>query len=180
MMTTNGVEPVVSRWLDRLSKRRGVSRTTITTYRSVMRNLTRWNGGMPVLYLAAEDLGRWVDHLAVDGLDAGTRRTYIGVAAQFYAWAISEDLVTVDPAAGLDRPRGRRRLPRPMPENDLEAALQLTVDAEIRAMIALGAFAALRAQPTRLSQPPAGPSTSPLEADRDHIIPRCTPRAYSR
>lgn len=61
----------------------------------------------------------------------------------FYRWALETELVELDPAARLVRPRRPRRLPRPMPDDDLAHALRMAPE-PIRTWLHLAAYGGLR------------------------------------
>lgn len=61
----------------------------------------------------------------------------------FYRWALDHELITTDPSARLRRPRRPRRLPRPMADNDLAAALSKAPE-PIRSWLYLAAYGGLR------------------------------------
>jgi integrase/recombinase XerC len=150
-MITDGIEPIAHVWLDRLRNHRGLTLTTIRAYAAALRSLTTWSASKDggnretIVYLDKDDIGRWMDHLTRAGRDNQTRRTYIGTVSQFYLFCIRQGLITTDPTCDIDRPRGRRRLPRPIPDTELSKVFQLTTDVHMRAMLSLGAFAGLRA-----------------------------------
>jgi integrase len=62
----------------------------------------------------------------------------------FYAWAIDEELLEVDPTARI-RPKLTKTLPRPMPDKDVRRALA-GADPMTRCWILLGAYEGLRCQ----------------------------------
>ncbi|MDR3033901.1 MAG: tyrosine-type recombinase/integrase [Kitasatospora sp.] len=70
---------------------------------------------------------------------------YAKHARNFYAWALTEGLVEVNPAAGLPLPRLGRRLPRPAAEADLMTALA-AAPPRIRPWLVLAGWAGLRAR----------------------------------
>lgn len=98
--------------------------------------------GCPLLEASADDLMAWREGLH---LSPGSIATYVGHAREFYAWAVAEELIPKSPAAGLPVPRVPRRLPRPIAEEDLMAAV-LAAPQPIRLMLVLAAWCGLRAQ----------------------------------
>jgi integrase len=74
---------------------------------------------------------------------------YVSHAAQFYGWAVAQGLAGSNPAALLAVPRRPRRLPRPIPTDDLMAALE-GAPRRIRPWMVLGAWAGLRAKEVAL------------------------------
>src|SRR5260370_33129131 len=108
-------------------------RTIYDRERAVIR-LARWlPTGCQVLDATAADLANWRAGLAVsDRAVVG----YCGHVREFYAWAITQGLIAVNPAEGLPLPSLPRRIPRPVSEEDLHAA---PAAADARARPRLGA-----------------------------------------
>lgn len=73
---------------------------------------------------------------------ARTRHAYRSDLRTFYTWAIKRDLLTTDPAAGLDSIKVPKALPRPL--GDEARTLLFHGDRVTRQMVALGLFAGLR------------------------------------
>jgi integrase/recombinase XerC len=69
---------------------------------------------------------------------------YVSHARCYYSWAVTQGLCPSNPAAAVPVPRKPRRLPRPITEADLMAALA-SAPARIRVWIILAAWAGLRA-----------------------------------
>lgn len=72
------------------------------------------------------------------------RATEISHLKSFYKWCIDEELIEVNPAFRLQRPRVPRMFPRPMMEYDKQRALQLA-QGPVRTCLYLAAYAGLRA-----------------------------------
>jgi integrase/recombinase XerC len=133
---------VLRRHLDWL-RARGLSPNTITTRRRGVWRLAVALGGVPVLEATPADLERWRDGL--DRLTPAVIGQYVSHAQQFYRWAAGAGYITADPSAGLPFPRPPRRLPRPISERDLMAALD-EAPTRIRPWLTLAAWCGLRAQ----------------------------------
>src|SRR5581483_10360804 len=63
----------------------------------------------------------------------------------FYRWAVLEGRLVADPSLRLVRPKRPQRLPRPMPDVDVERALRAASEAPVRQYLRLAAFCGLRA-----------------------------------
>lgn len=90
-----------------------------------------------------EELTRW---LGDPTWSQWTRCTYYGHVRGFFRWACAGDDAPLDwdPSAGLARPRNPNRVPHPITEEELNAALSRS-DRRWRLVITLAAYAGLRA-----------------------------------
>lgn len=89
-----------------------------------------------------EELRVWLD-LSV-ARSARTRYDTVSHLACYFRWLMIEGFIEADPTLRLERPKLRRGLPRPVANEDVREALVQAPTAEIRAMVALAAFAGLR------------------------------------
>lgn len=143
MTTTQPVpiEGIVGRYLDHL-RVRNLRYWTIYNRQCALARLSRWAGG-PVLYLTAAELARWQTQRAGE-VQPEPLRTELSHARQFYRWCVREGYLATDPTARLDMPRVVRHLPRPIRDSVLAAAMA-AADPPMLAILALAAFAGLRA-----------------------------------
>jgi site-specific recombinase XerC len=70
---------------------------------------------------------------------------YVSHARCYYSWAVTQGLCPANPAAAVPVPRKPRRLPRPITEADLMAAI-VAAPARIRAWLILAGWCGLRAK----------------------------------
>lgn len=120
-------------------RRRNLRPGTIDQKRRCLARLTRHLGGDPA-DATHDQLVAFLDRL--DQPEA--RATELSHLRTFYRWAVAEGHLGVDPSARLVRPRVPRRLPRPIPTNDLAVALD-TAPERVRPWLVLAAYAGLRA-----------------------------------
>ena len=108
------------------------------------RGLARLIAALPVPLLEADAamLAVWRAALTVT---PAVVCTYVGDVRQFYGWAADEGLISVNPAARLITPRVGRRLPRPIGEAQLRAALE-SAPPRVRPWLVLAAWCGLRAK----------------------------------
>jgi integrase/recombinase XerC len=97
---------------------------------------------VPLVDAAVEDLAAWREQLAVG---PGTVVGYVSHAREFYAWAVMAGLREDNPAEALPVPRLGRRLPRPIGQADLFAAVGGAPD-RIRPWLVLAGWCGLRAK----------------------------------
>lgn len=98
--------------------------------------------GVPLIEASAEDLASWREGLSVS---PGTVVGYVSHARGFYAWLVATGLREDNPATALPMPRLGRRLPRPIGEDHLFAAIAGAPD-RIRPWLVLAGWEGLRAQ----------------------------------
>ena len=121
---------------------RSLSPNTIYARR---RALIRFAAALPVPILEASrsDLETWresISRLSPDGVS-----NLVTHIRQFYSWALEHDLIADNPASHLPVPRRPRRLPRPIPEEDLAGVLAAAPD-RVRPWLILAGWAGLRAR----------------------------------
>lgn len=134
-----GAGDLVGRFLDDCG-RRNLRPGTINQKRLALRRLYRSVYPTPLLEVTHDQLVEFLDRL--DQPEARACET--SHLRTFYRWAVLEQLLEVDPTIRLIRPRVPRRLPRPMPTNDLAVAVD-TAPERVRPWLMLAAYAGLRA-----------------------------------
>jgi integrase len=83
------------------------------------------------------------DVLAIlEGVDAGTRKSYLSLIRRVFADLIYLDEIDVDPSAKVRAGKGKTYEPRPITEDELQRILRL--NSRIRAWAIMGAYAGLR------------------------------------
>jgi integrase/recombinase XerC len=97
---------------------------------------------VPLLDATAGMLTEWRAGLTVGDLAVAH---YVSHAREFYAWGLAAGLVDANPVDGLPVPPVGRRLPRPIGEESLFAAITSASD-RIRPWLVLAAWAGLRAK----------------------------------
>lgn len=132
---------ILERHLQSMRLRGLAEDTTIYERGRALRRLARALP-VPVLDADAAQLLAWRA-----GLDVapGSIGAYVGHVREFYSWAVSAGLRQDSPAAGLPVPKLRRRLPRPVGEDDLMAAVG-NAPPRIRLWLVLAAWCGLRAK----------------------------------
>lgn len=84
---------------------------------------------------------RWLAGLTVSPT---SRTLYLGDISAFYVWALKHDLILVNPCLKVDRAKRPKYEPRPIPTNQLHAAID-AASPRIRVMLVLAGFGGLRA-----------------------------------
>jgi integrase len=137
--------------------RAGLMPSTIEKRRQLLERV-QVDSGQVLEAMTADDLRGWLDYVDVG---PRTRAAYMSHLASFYRWAAGAGYVPVSPTAGLTRPRVRKSLPRPLTREQIARLVARATDADVRAMIVLGAYAGLRCMEM------AGLDASDLVTDHD-------------
>ncbi|MCZ9634595.1 tyrosine-type recombinase/integrase [Rhodococcus sp. BH5] len=95
---------------------------TPTTIRHRLDNLQRLEAklGKPLIEATVDELVEWQAGLRVSPSSIATYTAHI---RSFYRWALLNGVIEIDPTIHLVTPKLKRRLPRPIPEQDLAVAL---------------------------------------------------------
>jgi len=102
-------DPEVDGFLALLAARRAPK--TVDAYRRDLRALGDWLGGPPSK-ATTDDLERWLAELRAAGLSPATIARRVAAVRSFFRHLILLGVRTDSPAAALELPRRRRRLPR--------------------------------------------------------------------
>lgn len=128
-------------------KRKGFTDGTIVCRSGYLRGFARWLEPRHLLDATPNDIEIFLDGRKArehDGpIDTRTRYGWISHLHMFYAWAVTNELLAVDPTVKIERPKLHKRLPRPMSEADLSMALECA-DRMMYVWMMLAAFAGMR------------------------------------
>jgi integrase len=113
---------------------------TLRSWRTILTVFGRAVAPRTLLEVTRGDIEAWISR---PELAAASRRAYRSCLVGFYAWAIDEGLVAVDPTARIARVRVKVGTPRPITDADLHRALE-AAPARMRAWMLLMALAGLR------------------------------------
>lgn len=139
------VEKLVEDYL-RSQERSKLSARHLTDIRSRLGRFQEAFGGRPVRTLNATEIEKWLYSLSDNGnsLEPQTLVNWRATLHAFFAWLLHQKLVDFNPVAGVAKPKVVRTPPAIWTPEDL-AKLLTAAPAELVPLIALGAFAGLRA-----------------------------------
>lgn len=106
----------INRWCHYLTREKGLSPTSITVYRRWVTQLSEHTGDDPRM-LNTETIRRWL-HSA--GGSTATFASRISGLNSFYKWMVTTHQRLDNPMTGIEAPKRRKGLPRPV--ENLEAA----------------------------------------------------------
>ena len=97
----------------------------------------------PLVDITAEQLSDWWGDMT-NRVSPDARATSLSHVREFFRWAVRAGHLDDDPSVHLSRPRRRRRLPRPAPDEVVTRVLEDAPD-RVRWWVTLAAYAGLRA-----------------------------------
>jgi integrase len=100
--------------------------------------------GKELLTCTTDDMRDWFAKLQDTNGAASQRASLAGIRA-YFSWCIDQGLLDADPTRHLRAPRMPRRRPHPISEPDLARAIAAAEPERLRPILALAAFAGLRA-----------------------------------
>lgn len=125
------------RWM----RLRGLSVNTVKMRRTVLGLLAVYIT-RPLLEATPDEIDAWQSTLGL--LAVQTRASYVSHVRNFYSWAVEYGHLAASPATVLASPRVPRRLPRPIPEARMAAAMAQAPQ-PIRLWFELAAYGSARA-----------------------------------
>lgn len=108
-----------------LGQVRGLSENTVRAYRADLASFASWAERMHVDPLRAthRELRGFLADLGRSGYTVRTVDRRLSAVRDFYGWMLREGICSVDPAAALATPKGPRRLPKTMSDEDVQKLL---------------------------------------------------------
>lgn len=104
----------VADFLAMLSAERGASTNTIEAYAADLEGFLGFLSGRGVMprNAASDDIQAYLSHLASEGQAPTSRARRLSAIKQFYRFLLAEDVIALDPTAGLQGPKKQRALPK--------------------------------------------------------------------
>ncbi len=120
-----GESALLDRFLDALWTEHGLSRNTLSAYRSDLAALSIWlqGGGSSLMHA---ERGQLLDFLAArirQGIKPRSSARLLTSLRRLYRWLARENLISEDPSALIDMPKIGRPLPKVLSEAQVEALL---------------------------------------------------------
>ncbi len=116
---------LVERFLDVLWVENGLSKNTLSAYRSDLSQLALWQkkNHRKLFDLKREHLLRYLAHVQQQGKSSRTNARLLSSVKRLFQYLIRENELAVDPTAQIDSPRYMKALPSSLTESDTEALL---------------------------------------------------------
>jgi integrase/recombinase XerD len=115
-------DPVVERFLDALWLESGLSRNTLSAYRSDLDGFAAWLKASPVRARRDQLLG-YLNDCVDRGVRPRTSARLLSSLRRFYHYLLREGLIDEDPTATLEAPKLGRTLPKSLSEEQVERLL---------------------------------------------------------
>lgn len=125
-------DPRVAEFLRHLREERGASAFTVRNYEQGLRHFQDWfhaaRGAFPTwTELGRDDLRAYLRQLSRENLGRATIQLRFSSLRAFYRFLITQGHATQSPVRGIALPRLERRLPRFLPQTQVESLLQAPV-----------------------------------------------------
>jgi len=136
----------MSDYIDRhLAHLRAAGRKRETIY-DRGRILAQLNAGLPwgLDDASSDEIAGWFAGPHTAHWAPATRNVYWGHAGCYYTWAVTQELLTMNPMLRLIKPPAAKHLPDPVSELELALALARSPDQPWRTAVMLAAYAGLR------------------------------------
>jgi len=130
----NSVDPkeqaLIQRFLDSLWMEFGLSKHTLTSYDSDLKQLSKWLGKRSngLLECEREHLLSCLSWRVGQGYNPRSTSRFLSSVRRFYQYCVRDNLITTDPSSLIDSPKIGRALPKTMTEKEIEALLDAPED----------------------------------------------------
>jgi len=116
-------DPYTDRFLDALWLEAGLSRNTLSAYRSDLVQLSSWLNAAPHTATRTQ-LQEYLADCAARGVRPRTTARLLSTLRRYYQYLVRENLISEDPSALLESPKIGRPLPKSLSEEQVESLLQ--------------------------------------------------------
>ena len=113
----------LERFLDALWQEAGLSRNTLSAYRSDLEALSAWLKALPATATRAQLQDYFGEQVRKQASPRSTARL-LSSLRRFYRYLLREDLISDDPTAQLESPKLGRSLPKSLSEEQVEQLLR--------------------------------------------------------
>lgn len=119
-------QQVIDTFLDAMWMERGLSRNTLTAYRTDLSGLANWlrSRGSALLTAGRVDLLGYLAHRIQQGAQPRSTARLLSSARRFYQYFLRESRIEHDPTALIESPKIGRLLPGSLTEEEVEALLE--------------------------------------------------------
>jgi integrase/recombinase XerD len=115
-------EKLIDQFLDAAWVEQGLSKNTLSAYRSDLRIFSAWLK-KDLLTVDAGNISEFLANRYQLGITSRTTARILSSLRRFYGYFLREGVITIDPTALISAPKTHRVLPQSLTENDVEALL---------------------------------------------------------
>ena len=115
-------EKLIDQFLDAAWVEQGLSKNTLSAYRSDLRIFSAWLK-KDLLTVEAGNIAEFLANRYCLGMTSRTTARILSSLRRFYGYFLRESMITTDPTALITAPKTARTLPQSLTENDVEALL---------------------------------------------------------
>lgn len=123
MTNTKTNEQLINQFIDALWLESGLSKNTLSAYRSDMNRLLAFLGEVDLLEVTQSDVQKFLATLLALGSKSSSSARVLSTLRRFYRYQIRENTLSLDPCAQVLSPKQGRPLPKVMSERQVEELL---------------------------------------------------------
>lgn len=113
----------VDLFIDALWLESGLSKNTLSAYRSDLNSLAKFIGEQDLLLISQADIQKFLAFLLAQGIKSSSSARVLSTLRRFYRYQIRESRVSTDPCAQVRSPKQGRPLPKTMSEQQVDDLL---------------------------------------------------------
>lgn len=114
---------LIDQFIDALWLESGLSKNTLSAYRSDIQNLSRFIAPSSLIAVQQSDVQKFLATLLAQGIKASSSARILSTLRRFYRYQIRENRLPADPCAHVLSPKQGRPLPKILSENQVEQLL---------------------------------------------------------
>jgi len=119
--TTN--QDIIDLFIDALWLESGLSKNTLSAYRSDLNSLSKFIDGKALLSVEQSDIQKFLALLLAQGMKSTSSARVLSTLRRFYRYQIRQNQISVDPCAHVRSPKLGRSLPKTMTEQQVDDLL---------------------------------------------------------
>ncbi len=113
----------IDAFVDAMWLEAGLSKNTLSAYRSDLQRLARFLNGKNLAFIEAADIHRFLATLMAEGMKASSSARVLSTLRRFYRYQIRQNVITEDPCRDVLPPKLTRPLPKSLSESHVDALL---------------------------------------------------------
>jgi integrase/recombinase XerD len=117
--------PVIQQYLDNVWLEKGLSRHTLSAYRSDLDHFFHWlePQNINLAQVSKSDIQTYLSHMLAKGANARSSARFLSCIRGFFRFLVREKIICHDPALDIQSPKLGRALPKFLTESEVEKLL---------------------------------------------------------